>query len=313
MVSVVIPCFNAGRWVAEAIHSCLNQTYSPIEVIVIDDGSTDKSLEVIKSFGDAIRWETGPNLGANHARNRGFALSSGKYVQFLDADDYLLAGKLFSQVSRLEESGADIVYGDWRHQHHEADGGVRLEDVVCSGQQNDILAALLSGWWVAPCALLFRRGIVERVGGWDELLRAAQDTDFIISSVLAGARVVYQPGCDSIYRRYGAVTLSTSNRRRWLDSHCLVLDKALKALRAKNDFKPRYRASLARSYFAYARIYFDLDRNKYREVMAKVMALEPGFQPRESQLYTVVQHCLGFTAAEYLASWKRRLFARQSG
>lgn len=94
MVSVIIPCYNAERWVAEAIQSCLDQTYSPIEVIVIDDGATDRSLEVIKSFGQRIRWETGPNRGGNCARNRGLALSKGQYVQFLDADDYLLPEKL---------------------------------------------------------------------------------------------------------------------------------------------------------------------------------------------------------------------------
>jgi glycosyltransferase involved in cell wall biosynthesis len=61
--------YNAERWIAEAIQSCLDQTYRPIEIIVIDDGSTDGSLEIIQSFGDAVRWETGPNWGGNAARN----------------------------------------------------------------------------------------------------------------------------------------------------------------------------------------------------------------------------------------------------
>jgi glycosyltransferase involved in cell wall biosynthesis len=60
LVSIIIPCYNAERWVVEAIQSCLAQTYQPIEIIVIDDGSTDRSLEVIKSFGNKIRWETSP-------------------------------------------------------------------------------------------------------------------------------------------------------------------------------------------------------------------------------------------------------------
>src|SRR5690242_7347043 len=108
-VSAVIPCYNAERWIGEAIQSCLNQTYSPIEVVVIDDGSTDHSLAVIKSFGHKIKWETGPNRGGNHARNRGFTLSVGKYVQFLDADDYLLPQKIERQLTMLCSSGADVV------------------------------------------------------------------------------------------------------------------------------------------------------------------------------------------------------------
>ncbi|HEX4350906.1 MAG TPA: glycosyltransferase, partial [Verrucomicrobiae bacterium] len=77
LVSIIIPCYNAERWVKQSIQSALDQNYSPVEIIVIDDGSTDQSLEVIKSFGDKITWETGPNLGANHARNRGLDLAKG--------------------------------------------------------------------------------------------------------------------------------------------------------------------------------------------------------------------------------------------
>jgi len=78
LVSIIIPCYNAENWVRQSIQSALDQTWSPVEVIVIDDGSTDKSLEVIKSFGSKIIWETGPNRGANHARNRGLELAKGE-------------------------------------------------------------------------------------------------------------------------------------------------------------------------------------------------------------------------------------------
>ena len=65
LVSILIPCYNAERWVGEAVQSALDQTYPKKEIIVVDDGSTDRSLDVIKSFGPRIRWETGPNRGAN--------------------------------------------------------------------------------------------------------------------------------------------------------------------------------------------------------------------------------------------------------
>jgi glycosyltransferase involved in cell wall biosynthesis len=93
LVSILIPCFNAERWIGHAIDSALEQTYSPTEVIVVDDGSTDSSLGIIEGFGRRIRWETGPNRGANAARNRLLSLASGPWLQYLDADDYLLATK----------------------------------------------------------------------------------------------------------------------------------------------------------------------------------------------------------------------------
>jgi glycosyltransferase involved in cell wall biosynthesis len=310
LVSVVIPCFNAERWVDEAIQSCLNQTHSPVEVIVIDDGSTDGSLKIIRSFGEKIQWESGPNRGGNAARNRGFAMSKGDFIQFLDADDFLLPEKISRQLEFLESSGADVVYGDWRHQHHEPDGSIRMEEITISGGQTDVLASLLSGWWVAPAALLYRRSFVEKVDGWDETLRAAQDRDFFMSVAMAGANVVYQPGCHSIYRRHGRTTVSTGNRLLWLDSHDRVLDKARNSLAKADRLKPAYQHALAQSYFHLARNYFDLDRSKYRVAMQKVLTLDPQFQPRESATYRLARQMFGFGVAETFASWKRRLVAR---
>ena len=122
LVSIVIPCYKAELWIGEAIRSALNQSYSPVEVIVVDDGSTDRSLEVIKSFGDKIRWETGPNRGGDCARNCGLALSTGEYIQFLDADDYLLPGKIERQMQVFSNGRADVVYEDSQNLLESANG-----------------------------------------------------------------------------------------------------------------------------------------------------------------------------------------------
>ena len=311
LLSVIIPCYNAERWVAEAVDSCLRQTYLNVEVIVVDDGSTDRSLEILRAYGKRIKLEVGPNRGGNCARNVGFALSRGDYIQYLDADDYLLPEKMEIQVACLESTGADIVYSDWRHLVSGQDGSHRLEPVEVSGRQSDVLAALLSGWWVACMALLIRRSVIEKLAGWDESLKAAQDRDFFTRAALTSAKIEYLPGCHSIYRRYGSISVSTGNRQRWAESHCRVLDKATAALEANQRLSPEYRHALARSYFGLARNYFDLDREKYYELMAKVLTLEPAFRPLESRLYNMFRHCLGFYAAERLASWRRRLVHRR--
>src|SRR6185436_8211693 len=111
LVSILIPCYNAERWIRQCIESALGQTYPNKEVIVVDDGSKDASLEVIKKFGDRIRWETGPNRGGNAARNRLLELARGEWRQYLDADDYLLPDKIAEQMEFLAaNSGADIVF-----------------------------------------------------------------------------------------------------------------------------------------------------------------------------------------------------------
>src|SRR6516164_5613032 len=97
-VSILIPCFNAERWIAEAIESALAQSWPDKEVIVVDDGSTDRSLDIIRGFGSYIRWETGSNCGSNPTRNRLLTIAEGDWLQYLDADDYLLPEKVARQI-----------------------------------------------------------------------------------------------------------------------------------------------------------------------------------------------------------------------
>ncbi len=308
LVSIIIPCYNAERWVSEAISSCLKQTYRPIEIIVIDDGSTDGSLDVLRSFGAEVRWESGPRRGACYARNRGFALSEGQYIQFLDADDYLLPEKIERQVSFLVETGADVVYGDWRDQYHKPDGVIVSGEVRVTGVQDDMLEATLGSWWSANMTFLFRRGVVLQSGGWDESLGAGQDRDFFISIAMTGAGIRYQPGCYSVYRRYGDVTVSTASLQRWLDNQWRLLEKAESKLNDTNRLSVKYRQSLARSYFYIARNYYDIDRSKYAQLIRKVRSLDPSFRPDGSIFYRWVQHALGFELADMLAGHKRKVW-----
>ncbi|YAF94118.1 MAG: glycosyltransferase [Nodularia sp. CChRGM 3473] len=302
IVSVIIPCFNAEKWLAEAIDSCLKQTYSPIEIIVIDDGSTDNSLEILRSYGDKIIWQSLPHQGGNYARNRGFELAKGEYIQYLDADDYILPEKIARQVRFLEETGADVVYGDWRHQRHLPNGSKYLENIEISEAQTDILASLLANWWVALAALLYKRSVVENSGGWDETLTAAQDRDFFISVVMNKAKVVYQPGCYAIYRRYGFVTVSTSSKSRWLKNHYLVLGKVEKKLLQTNQLSMKYRHALAKSYFELAREALFFDYSQYLIFLEEALMIFPDFQANSKKaIYKIVQNILGFRQTERIA------------
>ncbi|MGB3755200.1 MAG: glycosyltransferase [Rivularia sp. (in: cyanobacteria)] len=306
LVSVIIPCFNAERWIAETIDSCLKQTYPHIEIIVIDDFSTDNSMEIIKSYGDKITWERlSENKGGCYARNRGFALSKGEYIQFLDADDLILPEKIERQINFLEETGADAVYGDWRFQGHQSNGVVFLEQVEKPGKQADILQSLIENWWTAVASLFYRRTAVEKSGGWDENFSAAQDRDFFISTIMAGAKVVYQPGCYSIYRRYGSVTVSTASKQRWVENHCKVLEKVEKKLLQQYQQKIpiNYRRALAHGYFELARDYMYIDYSEYLRFSQKSLTLCPDFKRKTKKpMYRLVQDICGFRLCEQFVS-----------
>ena len=306
LVSVIIPCFNAERWIAETIDSCLKQTYPHIEIIVIDDCSTDNSVEIIKSYGDKIIWERLPeNKGGCYARNRGFALSKGEYIQFLDADDFILPKKIERQINFLEETGADVVYGDWRFQGHQSNGVIFLEQIEKPGEQADILESLIKNWWTAVASLFYRRTAVEKSGGWDEDFLAAQDRDFLISVVMAGAKVVYQPGCYSIYRRYGNVTVSTRSKLSWVENHYKVLQKVEKKLFEKYQHKIpiNYCRALAHGYFELARDYMYIDYPEYLRFSKKSLTLCPDFKRYTKRpVYKLIQDICGFRVCEKIVS-----------
>lgn len=303
LVSVIIPCFNAERWLSEAIESCLNQTYPNLEIIVIDDGSTDRSLEIIQSYGDRIIWEHTHHQGGNHARNRGFALSRGQFIQYLDADDYILPSKIETQVKLLEKTGTDIAYGDWRFQNHLPDGRIVFEEGRYCGEQPHVLRGLLSdSWWVAVSALLYRREAIEKGNGWDETLWATQDRDFFLEAVLNGAKAVYQPGFYSIYRCYIGQRVSTASRLRWLRSHCQVNQKAEQKLIQLNQWSQENRDALARCYFTVAREMIHFDFPEYLKLVEKISELSPGFDFDSRKTgYKMAQKLLGYTNAEKLA------------
>lgn len=111
-VSVIIPVYNAEKYLAEAIESVLAQAYHPIEIIVVDDGSTDNSAAVARKFGDRIQYIYQENSGAAMTRNRGIDRSHGEYLSFLDADDLWTKNKLALQLSAFERnSNLDLVFG----------------------------------------------------------------------------------------------------------------------------------------------------------------------------------------------------------
>jgi glycosyltransferase involved in cell wall biosynthesis len=311
LVSIIIPCYNAERWLSHAILSCLEQTYRPIEIIVIDDGSTDGSLDIIKSYDKALTWETGPNRGGNAARNRGFALSKGEYIQFLDADDYLLPEKIEHDMQCIAEMDVDIVYSDFYIEQYTPDLTTRTRSLIQTGAREDMLQAILSGWGVAVHTLFFRRAALAHSAGWDENIRAVQERDLLITLLLNGATIAYYPGAACVHRRYGPVTVSTSDPVKVLTNHCTIFQKTELKLRLAGSFSPKYRYALARGYFQLARGFYDTDRTRYTALLCKALSLDAALKPdNQSRMYTLLYQLFGFAGADTIASTRRQIIRR---
>jgi glycosyltransferase involved in cell wall biosynthesis len=189
LVSVIIPCRNAESYISESIDSALHQSYSNIEVIIVDDGSTDASIEIIKCFGNLVRLETIDHQGACAARNLGLQVSKGEYIQFLDADDVLLLNKIEVQLPYLTSNQCDLVFcngylfGDDRPQRPIK----KLRALPPPHGTDPFIYSLKNGFGTE--GPLHRRHILEKVGGFRVGLIGAQEYDLHIRLGAAGVRL----------------------------------------------------------------------------------------------------------------------------
>jgi len=163
-VSVIIPCFNAERWISKALQSAVIQGGDNIEIIVIDDGSTDASVKIIEKEFPRVNLVKTMHQGASRARNVGTALAKGEFIQYLDADDMLLPDKIKIQIGALNKSGADVAYGDWKEIIYLSDGSFKFGRFHDYEMKAPFDITLFTGYWSPISSYLFRRAIIEKVG-----------------------------------------------------------------------------------------------------------------------------------------------------
>lgn len=192
--SVVIPAYNVEGYVEEAVRSALSQTYASTEVIVVDDGSTDRTAEAIEQFGDRIRLLEQPNRGLAAARNRALEAATGEFIALLDGDDVFLPTRLERMVAYLEAhpeigfatSDAYLLYGrhasgDTYYRHAGERGGVRFRT-----ENQD--RWIVQGNFVLVMTVT-RRELFERHGRFEETLETLEDWDLWMRFILGGERV----------------------------------------------------------------------------------------------------------------------------
>ena len=174
-VSVVIPTYNRADFVREAIASVLRQDYPAIELIVVDDGSRDGTAAVVSGFGPAVQYLWQENRGVSAARNRGGAASSGDLIAFLDSDDLWLPGKVSAQVAYFEANAeAQACHTDeiWIRR------GVRVNERRIHHKHGGWqFLASLPRCLISPSAIMMRRTLWDRLGGFDESLPVCEDYD----------------------------------------------------------------------------------------------------------------------------------------
>jgi glycosyltransferase involved in cell wall biosynthesis len=206
-VSVVIPTYNRADKVQKGVESVLGQTFTDLEVIVVDDGSSDDTGEILHhAFGDRIRYYFQPNQGVSVARNRGIEEAKGEWIAFLDSDDLWEVEKLECQLKALERFGSKYgaCYTDVRFFNHTetrtmfqlAEGNYRHQDTM--GVNTDVLRLLVkpegAGMVVCLSSLIARKDAMKEIGGFDTGLLYSQDSEFMFRlAMLTGFCYVNRP------------------------------------------------------------------------------------------------------------------------
>jgi glycosyltransferase involved in cell wall biosynthesis len=233
-ISIIIPNHNREGLIGETLECLLRQTRPAEEVIVVDDGSTDGSVAVIRGFGDRVRLIEQANAGPGAARNTGLAAARGEFVQFFDSDDLCSLNKLEVQARALETSGADIAYGPWL-QAWLADGEAVHPELAL--QQHPLpparsaLAWFLRGWVIVFQCCLIRRSLIERAGPYREDFAVGEDLELLFRMLRLSPRLVHTPEALVLYRLHeGQISRGETARRRQSENLVRLADSLLARL-----------------------------------------------------------------------------------
>ena len=220
LVSILIPAYNAERWLGETIESAMAQSWRNKEIIVVDDGSSDSTLRVAKSFDSTlVKVISQPNAGAAGARNRALAEAQGDYIQWLDADDLLAPDKLELQLAGgaapeilLSSSFGCFYYRPEKARFHASSLWQDSEPVQW------FLRKYNDDVYMAPSTWLVSRLLTEKAGLWDERLTLNDDGEYFARVVAACKKVRFVPEAKSYYRQVNTSSISKTINHRTLRS-----------------------------------------------------------------------------------------------
>lgn len=218
LVSVVIPVYNAASHLRETLESIFRQTYPAIEIVAVDDGSSDNSVEILLGYGNRVRLVQQPNSGPAVARNRGVAEASGEWIAFLDADDLWEPRKIEIQLKAL--NGCNWSYTDSVFMGGANDG--KRDSELNEKLSGDVLDELICCNFIGTSSVLVRRDIFMEMNGFDPTLRSIQDWDLWMR--IASQNPIAYINEPLVRYRVHATSTSRSTRKT-LPNHLRVIDK----------------------------------------------------------------------------------------
>lgn len=270
LVSIIIPLFNSEETILETLNSCVDQSYKNIGIIVVDDHSTDSSLNVVKDYQEQyrclIKVYENRGKGACAARNYGFQLSTGDYIQYLDADDLLDPYKVDSQVKLIQ--GCDeytITHCQWGRFYDRTEN-TKWEYQHINKDYSQPVRYLIDSWngkgmtaihcWLTP------RNLIEKAGSWNENLLINQDGEFFSRVLLYANKIIYSPEAKVYYRSGNVNSISQIGRISYPKAASLLQSYISYQENWGNQFSnKKLIEALANNYLNFIYLFYPLHQN----------------------------------------------------
>jgi glycosyltransferase involved in cell wall biosynthesis len=267
---------------------------------------SDRSGHIVREFGDRVRFEAGPNRGSNVARNRLVELSRGKWLSFLDADDYLLPEKIERQMALVaRNANVDVVYSPV------------IEFIEKTGkmypllvEDDDLFANYIRWDRFSTIALLWKKSAIQEVGGWNENQPVCQEHELLLRLIVAGKEFELLREPLSVYRKAGDSSISRRSPIKTLTHQMALLNKFEDFLVTSGKMQDKYRRALAQARFQAARTAYAHEQGFAKGLIRQIYQTNNSFYPRGDAaplLYRVAFEMLGFKIAEDIAAAVRKV------
>jgi len=305
LVSILIPCFNAAPWLHRSIETALAQTWPVKEVIVLDDGSTDNSIEIIRRYTGRVRTATQPNGGQNVSRNHLTELSRGEWLVYLDADDELALDSVEKKMAH--SAHADAIYG--AHEVATFVGTAKSRFSILPAIEFDDPIAASFGWgFPNTSAFMFRRRALLEVGGWNTAIKNCTDYDLYFRLLLKGKRFRAANDSMSLYRQWSVNQAVYQDPLRKSRTRLQLIWNVAKDLAANAHLTNARKAAFESAAFGVIRMIARISLKEAAKQHADLIDWDPTFRPLAcTRSYQFAYRLVGFEFAEKFAALVRDL------
>lgn len=238
VVSIIISAWNAEQYIGQTLESLLNQTWANLEIIVVNDGSTDDTLPVARSFESrGVKVISQVNKGQDAALNSGYLHSKGDYIKFMDSDDLLNWEMIEIQMKTLDGSQEHVAYGEWARFYNNdvTTADFTPLDYWTDREPLDFMTARPEGVMLQCGIILIPRKLIDKAGLWDERLILFNDTEFFTRILLASKGVRFSNGARLYYRSALSASISAGRTRKYFESTFLATKLMAGHLLARED------------------------------------------------------------------------------